>query len=111
MALIFGFSSISQPPALPEGADKNAHALLYAGLGALLVRARNGGLGRRRVTGAAVVAAITIATLYGISDEFHQWFVPPRAVEAADVAADAVGASVAAVSLYLWSWLTHRRGI
>jgi hypothetical protein len=34
-----------------------------------------------------VLAAVAIAAVYGVSDEFHQWFVPPRTVEAADVAA------------------------
>jgi VanZ family protein len=111
MAFIFTLSSISQPPSLPEGSDKNLHALLYAGLGALLVRAWSGGLLGRRVTATAVTVAVTIAALYGISDEFHQWFVPPRTVEAADVAADTIGAAVAAAVLYAWSWLVNRRGI
>lgn len=110
MAMIFAFSSISQPPALPQGADKGAHALLYAGLGALLVRAWAGGL-RRAVMMSAVIAAILISALYGISDEVHQWFVPPRSVEAMDVVADTVGATAAAVGLYLWSWWVRPRGI
>jgi VanZ family protein len=110
MAMIFTFSSISQPPALPAGADKDVHALLYGGLGVLLVRAWAGGL-RRRITLSAVTAATVIASLYGISDEFHQWFVPPRSVEAADVVADTVGAAAAAMALYLWSRWVARRGI
>ena len=111
MAFIFALSSVSEPPPLPEGSDKHLHALLYAGLGALLVRAWAGGLVGRRIRGTAVVAAVTIAALYGVSDEFHQWFVPPRAVEAGDVAADTIGAAVAALGLYAWSWLVTRRGI
>lgn len=32
-----------------------------------------------------------IGTIYGISDEIHQYFVPGRFVEVLDVVADAVG--------------------
>lgn len=102
MALIFGLSSIPAPPALPDGVDKDAHALLYAGLGGLLVRALAGGW-RRRVTIAAAGLAVAIAAVYGVSDEFHQSFVPPRQVETLDVVADAVGACLAAGALYAWS--------
>ncbi len=45
MALIFALSSIPSPPITPAGTDKVLHALLYAGLGALLSRAIAGGDG------------------------------------------------------------------
>jgi VanZ family protein len=35
-----------------------------------------------------------ICVIYGMSDEFHQSFIPGRSVEAMDVLADAVGAGV-----------------
>ena len=38
-----------------------------------------------------IIAAITSSTLYGISDEIHQAFVPSRYAGAADALADAVG--------------------
>lgn len=107
MAFIFLLSSIAHPIALPQGADKNLHALLYAGLGALLVRALAGGL-RRHVTLASALAAVAIAAAYGISDEFHQWFVPPRSVEGLDVLADTVGAALSAAVLYIWSMVVER---
>jgi VanZ family protein len=106
MALIFGLSSLSQTPDLPGGSDKVLHGLLYAGLGGLLTRALAGGL-RRRVTVAAVAGAIVIAAAYGVSDEFHQWFVPPRQVESLDVLADTIGAACAAAIVYVWSRLQH----
>jgi VanZ family protein len=107
MAFIFGLSSVSTPPALPQGTDKDLHALLYAGLGIVLVRALAGGV-RRRVTGGVAILAVVIATLYGVTDEFHQYFVPPRQVEALDVAADGIGAAVSAIGAYLWARLAER---
>ena len=104
MALIFGLSSISQFPDVPgtgfEHADKIVHLLLYGGLSALIVRARAGGWTKRTTAGVAV-SAVIIATLYGVSDEIHQHFVPFRQTDARDLAADAVGAALAAGLLYL----------
>jgi VanZ family protein len=98
MALIFWISSIAHPITLPEGpGDKGAHALLYAGLGVLVVRALAGGW-RRPLTLMGALAAVLICTAYGITDEFHQRFVPPREADVLDVAADAAGA-IAAVML------------
>ena len=103
MMFIFWLSSIARLPDLPSGvSDKTAHVLLYSGLGALLVRARAGGW-RRPVTLGIAAAAIVVATLYGVSDEVHQYFVPPRQVEVRDVLADSIGASLAAGALYAWS--------
>ena len=109
MMFIFWLSSISSPPELPGGvSDKTAHVLLYSGLGALLVRARAGGW-RRPVTLGIAAAAIVVATLYGISDEIHQYFVPLRQVEVRDILADAIGASLAAGALYVWSCIANAK--
>jgi VanZ family protein len=107
MALIFGLSSISRTPSFVNGVDKYLHAMLYAGFGALLVRAFAGGW-HRRVTAGIVVATIAMAAAYGVSDEFHQSFVPHRSVEAMDVVADTVGASIAAIALYAWDIIRAR---
>jgi VanZ family protein len=98
MAVIFGASALSDPgPLLPEGlSDKSGHFLGYAILSALLLRALAGG----RVSGItwrAALLAILLSTVYGVSDEFHQSFVPGRSPDAADVLADALGACGAAV--------------
>jgi VanZ family protein len=79
---------------LPEG-DKVAHAGWFFLLGLLVWRAIREGEGwpRRRATLLLILGAL----LWGISDEAHQFFVPGRAVEAADVAADVAGAAVAAL--------------
>ena len=110
MAIIFGLSSVSRPPAFVGGVDKYLHATLYGGLGALLVRALAGGW-HRRVTVGFVAATIALAAAYGVSDEFHQSFVPNRSVEALDVVADTVGASIAAITLYAWDIIRARHGL
>jgi len=103
---IFLESSVSQVPALPTGiSDKDVHGLLYAGLSLLILRAL-AGADWRRVTIAASLTAVLLSAAYGASDEFHQRFVPGRTCDLADLAADTVGASVAAVGAWL---IAHRR--
>ncbi|HNW91730.1 MAG TPA: VanZ family protein [bacterium] len=80
------------PSALPQlfpQADKLAHAVLYAVLGGLLTLALPAG------TLAGATGAIAIGTLYGVTDEIHQFFVPGRSTEIADVLADWCGVMLA----------------
>lgn len=95
MAIIFVASSIPDLGPLPGGvSDKFGHSIGYAILGALLLRA----LARARwagVTWKTALLAIVMATVYGISDEFHQGFVPGRSPDVLDVVADMTGAAIA----------------
>src|SRR5215208_6808434 len=100
MAFIFGLSSISRVPATPEGSDKVLHTLLYGGLGVLFSRALAGRW--RSVTPRIIVATTLFGAVYGASDELHQYFNPPRNVEALDLLADTIGAGAGAVALYAW---------
>lgn len=102
MLFIFVLSSISDTPALPGQSDKGLHGLLYGGLGALLMRAL-AGRWRAPMTVGMLVATIAIAAAYGVSDEYHQSFVPNRQSDARDVAADTVGAAIAAALCFAWS--------
>lgn len=108
-AFIFALSSISHPPTLPEGSDKGLHALLYCGLGLLVARARTGGW--RGVTVGTVLFAAMFGALYGASDELHQYFNPPRNVEAYDVLADTIGSTLGAVALQAWGIIRVRNGL
>jgi hypothetical protein len=95
MIVIFIASSIPYLGALPGGmSDKSGHGIGYGILGALLLRALSGGR-LQSVTWPRVAAALVLATLYGISDEFHQSFVPGRSPDAMDVLADSIGAALA----------------
>ena len=110
MALIFAASSIPNLTKLPGGiSDKSGHSIGYALLAALLLRAFAGGR-FAGVTWRSAGAAIVLATLYGVSDEFHQMFVPGRSSDRYDVVADSIGATIAAVGGWLAA-ATRRWGI
>jgi len=63
----------------------------------------------RRIAGATLLGAFVITVLYGVSDEFHQSFVPGRTPDVADVAADAAGAALALTAAWAWAILVGRR--
>jgi VanZ family protein len=107
MALIFVLSS--QPRLIPienEAEEKLfykfGHFLGYAGLAWLWWRA----LAPRRQTGWPVLLlAFTLTTLYGVSDEIHQRFVPGRHGHPADVFFDAAGAWAMILLIRRVKWL------
>jgi VanZ family protein len=108
MGVLFSFSSVQNPPAVPgEPSDKLVHGLLYAGLGSVSLRAVVDGQWDR-VTARRVIDAVLIAVAYGGVDEFHQSFVTGRESDFADLAANTVGAAAAAVVLWLWGILRRR---
>lgn len=109
MAFIFGLSSLTATPAMPHGSDKALHALLYSGLGLLFARATAGRADR--VTLLLVAQALVFGAAYGASDELHQYFNPPRAVEFLDLVADTVGAGLGAGVLYAWGIIQGRNGV
>ncbi len=51
-----------------------------------------------------VFSAIFIASLYGITDEFHQSFTPGRSVELVDWLMDTCGATLAVFVYARWEW-------
>jgi len=100
MGLIFIASSIPNIGALPGNiSDKTGHGIGYALLGAFLLRAL-ARAERSGVTIRRVLLAIVLATAYGVTDEFHQWFVPGRTADVHDVIADSEGAIVATVGAW-----------
>ncbi|KXK32801.1 MAG: hypothetical protein UZ01_00223 [Candidatus Brocadia sinica] len=55
-----------------------------------------------------IILAISITSLYGASDEFHQFFTPNRSVDILDWLADTAGAATAG---FLWHIVTSKRQI
>ena len=97
--MIFAFSSVPDLGTGLGGWDfalrKLAHAAEYGVLGALLARATGrGGL------------ALALGTLYAVSDEIHQTFVPGRMGSPLDVAIDAIGV---ACGIAVWQTVRSRR--
>ena len=107
MAALFHASSLASLPSPPAGlTDKHEHFFFYGILAALVLRAL--ARGRWRGVGPiAVAGAILISSIYGVTDEFHQRFVPGRDYDVLDMLADALG-SAAAAGL-LWAWAIIRR--
>ena len=100
---IFYLSSQSHPEEqLPsivfeEVSDKVLHAVEYAGLGVLCYRAFRWGASRQ-VASHALLFAIVTASLYGVTDEVHQLFVPFRESSWQDWLADTAGAAIGGLS-------------
>ena len=98
--LIFFYSSLSEPPLRPVilHGDKLLHFVEYAILGYLIARAaKNSSSGKLRTH--FRIFAVGLAFVYGLSDEFHQSFVPGRKVEILDVFADGLGAFLGQIFL------------
>jgi VanZ family protein len=107
MAMLFGFSSLSTLPSPPaDFSFYDVHVAAYAGLGAVTARATGKGL--RDVSWRAVLAAVVISSLYGVSDEYHQLFVPGRSFDVLDMVADIIGSIVGASAVGAWSIIRRR---
>ena len=101
--MIFYFSAQSHPDDdLPsflfeEISDKVLHAVEYGILSVLCYRAFRWAAGPA-IARQAVVLAIVTASVYGITDEVHQAFVPLRESSWLDWLADTIGAGIATMS-------------
>ena len=105
MAVVFRVSSISDLGRAARVPDWISHPIEY-GVGVVLVcRALEGGR-RRPLTLSTTLTARLLVTAYGVTDEYHQSFVPGRTADPVDVVKDLGGAAVAS-ALYRW-WTTSR---
>ena len=104
---IFYLSSQSHPEEqlpsflLKDVSDKVLHAVEYGILAMLCYRAFRWAAGPA-VARQAVVLAIVTASVYGITDEMHQLFVPFRESSWQDWLADTIGATIGVTS---WRFL------
>lgn len=71
--------------------DKIVHFVLYAVLAHLFFAALRFGHGAR--FGVAVLLGLVLASLYGVTDEYHQTFTSGRAQDVMDWVADTCGAA------------------
>ena len=105
MALIFYLSSLSEPlESLPDidwgPIDKVYHLAEYAVLGSLLARAL-AHTSPQLFPASTWIIALSIAAVYGASDEWHQSFVPGRYPTVADWIVDCVGSAIGVLIVYL----------
>jgi len=98
--LIFIQSSRPSPDITPHWpyVDKVLHFFAYALLSALFLRAFNTTRIKNNLK-LIFILSVLLSSLYGISDEIHQSFVPYRTADPMDVLADILG-SIAGVYLY-----------
>jgi VanZ family protein len=92
MTLIFLVSSGPiTSPSISKAPDYVLHFLAYAALYVAVFWAVHEGLTPARNRGGYWLPAV-ITILYGISDEYHQSFIPSRDASVLDVGTDALGA-------------------
>jgi len=105
LSLIFYLSSLSRievVETLPTFIlkDKLLHLLEYSILAILLYRLLNQ---YKKFQPIALVLAIILSTLYGLTDELHQLFVPGRFFSIQDLFADFIGSNVILLRSYLFN--------
>jgi VanZ family protein len=100
---IFFQSSFPGPERMPDVRflDKLLHFAAYALLGVLSYRAYET-LSLKDNHKLLIFISIASATLYGISDEIHQYFVPSRHADVADVIANTLGSICGVFLYYRW---------
>jgi VanZ family protein len=105
MGIIFYLSHlpgnfIRLPPAI--GVDKLLHFTAYGILAASFLYGLQT-VTRQSRRALTVIIVVLFCALFGVSDEFHQAFVPGRSVSGWDVAADTCGALFAVTIWYMWT--------
>ncbi len=99
-SLIFWLSSRSSlpTPMLFMHQDKLHHLGAYFIMGILAWRVFDGYFDKPKTV---IVLSIGFCSLYGFSDEWHQFYTPDREADVLDWLADTLGASIALVTIHL----------
>ena len=111
MTTIFIASNQSSvlPPSLFSGMDKLMHLAAYGILGLLLLLSLK--QWHKRLSWKTVWLITLATTLYGLSDEIHQSFVPGRYPSLGDIVADGLGGFLAVVLvrfMVLKKWVVNK---
>jgi VanZ family protein len=109
MAAIYYGAALPHVPG-PVGmiSDTVMHAVVYAVLALLTLRATAGGRWSG-VTGTTLLLAFTIATVHGLTVEWEQMYVPNRFAEWRDVRNDMVGAVAGLAAAWAWGTIKGRQ--
>ena len=100
MAFLFWVSSRASLGPVSDLPDWTTHGAGYAVLAVLACRALAGGL-VPPVTLRVAALAVIISVLYGVTDEWHQSFVPGRTADVWDLVKDLAGAVAGAAACAL----------
>jgi len=99
MGVIFFLSSQPEPLgiSLPNGLDKVVHLIEYAVLAVIvLLSCKASGVKHYEIV------SVIWASIYGLIDEVHQFYVPGRTASAGDLVADIIGAFLGVFLYRLW---------
>ncbi len=108
--VIFALSSMSEPPGAQGGEWRSqaGHLSFFAVLGWLAVRFAT--IRWPRADAVTLLACCwAFAVLYGVSDEWHQSFVPGRDTSFLDVVFDAAGAAIGVAVVPVTAWIRRSR--
>ncbi len=83
--------------------DKVIHAVAFGGLNVFVAQGMRHS-GKLYSNWTLALVPVLFTTLYGISDEIHQYYVPNRTFDVLDMAADSTGAIIAQAFLMLVAW-------
>ncbi len=113
MGLIFWLSSIPRIPVIhaPIEIDKVVHTSVFFVLCWFSYRAFRYQSRFLSVQKYALVLALVLTALYGVTDEIHQRFVPGRTFDYFDMLADATGAVAFAILLQIRTAVKRRAGL
>lgn len=103
-AIYYGAALSVMPGPAASLSDTVLHMTGYAGLAVITLRATAGGTWAG-VTAGAMLAALAIATLHGMSVEVEQMFVPSRFAEWRDVGNNMIGAIGGLAAVWAWGKL------
>jgi VanZ family protein len=90
------------------GIDKLLHVIAYGSLAAACLYGLNP-LTKSSSRALTAIVVVLFCILFGLSDEYHQSFIPGRSVSAWDLVADGVGALLVVGWWFRWSMSAGRR--
>jgi VanZ family protein len=109
MAATYWGAGVSHLPGPVAGlSDTVLHMSGYSGMALLTLRATAGGRWSG-VTWRAVLLALVIVTIHGMTVEWEQMYIPTRVAEWRDVRNDILGAAIALAPAWAWATMKGRR--
>lgn len=88
MGVIFSVTYSGFQPRIPQNSDKIVHAVIYFLLAILFYFSFYKSGVKRYI----FLLSFALSTIYGITDEFHQFYVPGREPSFGDIIANITGA-------------------
>ena len=98
--IVWCSSRLIWEPSLFPNNDKILHFLVFGLMATLVARVA----AVQRTPRLGIYAAALIVSVFGATDEIHQYFTPGRDAEVLDWVADTAGAALATVLYVKWRW-------